>query len=77
MKRALSLIDGKDWEASEFAAKDQSWKTARRRYLACLACGERATFRAASRKRPPTFAATHKVHCALVAASWSVFRYLL
>lgn len=77
MKRALSLVDGHDWDAGDFAAKDDDWKNARRRCLTCLACGERATFRAASLKRPPTFAATHKVHCALVAVSWSAFRYLM
>ena len=77
MNRALSLIDHKDISAADFQAMDTQSRDARRGQLACLACGADASFRTASAKRSPTFAARHESDCPLVVTpAWSVFRYL-
>jgi hypothetical protein len=77
VKRAMSTLDGKDWDAAEFNARDPAWKNAQRRYLTCLACGGRAFFRAASTARRPAFGARHDTNCAFaIGVSWSAFRYL-
>jgi hypothetical protein len=75
MKRALSLVDGRTWDAAEYGDKDETWQARRRRQLACLGCGGQATFRAGSR-RVAFFAARHRQDCLLAAKTWSVFRYL-
>ncbi|WP_247040669.1 hypothetical protein [Arthrobacter rhizosphaerae] len=77
MKRAMSLVDGKDWDATEFGAREESWRRSRREHLTCLACGEPAFFRAESGDRRPTFGARHNSTCTFVVrAPWSVFKYL-
>jgi len=76
VKRALSTVDGRDWNAVEFSSRDAAWQRSRRRGLVCLACGAPAFFRSSGRRRAPTFGARHKDGCALVSAAWSVFRYL-
>jgi hypothetical protein len=70
MRRAMSLVDGQDWDATEFAAREESWQSSRRSHLTCLACGEPSD-------RRPSFGARHNSNCAFVArAPWSVFKYL-
>jgi hypothetical protein len=77
VKRAMSLVDGQDWDATEFAAREESWQSSRRSHLTCLACGEPAFFRAESNDRRPSFGARHNSNCTFVArAPWSVFKYL-
>lgn len=75
MKRALSLVDGRAFDAAEYGAKDHRWQSQRRRQLACLGCGGQATFRSGTR-RTSSFAAQHRESCVLSAKPWSVFRYL-
>jgi len=75
MKRALSLIDGRTFDAAEYGAKDPAWQAQRRRRLACLGCGGQATFRSGTR-RTSSFAARHRHDCVLSTQSWSAFRYL-
>lgn len=75
MKKALSIVDGRVWDAAEYGAKDQTWQARRRRQLACLGCGGRAMFKAGS-LRAAFFAARHRQDCLLSTKTWSVFRYL-
>lgn len=77
MKRALSEVDGKDWDATEYAARDETWRYTRRQALRCLGCGEPAFFRAPTSTRRPSFGARHHRTCAYVSVKpWSAFRYL-
>jgi hypothetical protein len=77
MKRAMCEVDGQDWDAAEFAAREEAWRSSRLSHLSCLACGEPAFFRSESGDRRPTFGARHSSSCAFVArAPWTVFKYL-
>lgn len=75
MRRALSLLDQRDWDAREFAAADNEWRQTRKQHLVCLACGGRAAFKM-GQKRAPFFSASHKSRCVLLTTSWSAFSYL-
>jgi hypothetical protein len=75
MKRALSLVDGRAWDATEFGSKGETWQERRRRQLSCLGCGGRAMFKAGLR-RAAFFAARHRQDCPLSTRAWGVFRYL-
>jgi hypothetical protein len=76
MNRALSLVDGADWEATDFSAQQAAWRELHRGKLLCLGCGQATTFRTGSRTRKPFFAARHEDSWALMRESWTVFRYL-
>jgi competence CoiA-like predicted nuclease len=75
MKRAKSLLDGRDWDAQEFSQKDNQWQNDHRKELACLSCNAPAVYRAGA-KRKPSFAAQHHDECRLGSASWSAFKFL-
>jgi hypothetical protein len=73
----MSEIDGKDWDAAEFAAREEAWRSSRRHCLSCLGCGEPAFFRTQSNDRRPSFGARHSRNCDFIAPRpWSVFKYL-
>ena len=77
VKRALSEIDGRDVEATEYAAKDEAWQNTRRHGLKCLGCGEPAFFRTPTDARRPSFGARHNSTCAVtIVKPWSAFRFL-
>ncbi|SDP51368.1 hypothetical protein SAMN04487914_11448 [Arthrobacter sp. ok909] len=78
MKRALCLLDGKEWEAQDFAAKPKAWRMRHRSHLICLGCGSRAFFRDTSRHGSRAFfgAKPHGWACPVVSYSYGVFRYL-
>jgi hypothetical protein len=76
MKRAMSLVDNADLDALEFSRMDEQWRSARRRRLACIACGAPAFFRAASARRSAAFGAVHDDQCVLTAPPWTAFRFL-
>lgn len=75
MKRAKSLLDGRDWDAQEFSQQDNQWQIDHRKMLACLSCNAPAIHRAGS-ERKPSFAAQHHEECRLRSSSWSAFKFL-
>jgi hypothetical protein len=50
MKRALGLLDGKEWDAQDFSANPKDWRTRHSGHLTCLGCGSRAFFQHTSRR---------------------------
>jgi hypothetical protein len=76
MKRAISLLDQREWDAVEFGKQDKQTQGTHNKYLSCISCKARARFNTGSAKRRATFAARHTANCVLKRASWSAFQYL-
>lgn len=55
MNRARSLVDGTDWDAAEFGAKDLLRRARHRGKLHCLGCGQPAVFKTGTGVRAPLF----------------------
>lgn len=76
MKRAISLLDQREWDAAEFSNQDKHTRRIHGNHLACISCKAWARFNTGSAKRRATFAARHTANRVLKRASWSAFKCL-
>jgi hypothetical protein len=64
MKRAVSLLDQREWGADEFGNQDQQTQGTHSKYLVCISCKVRARFHPGSAKdEPPSQHVTQRTAC--------------